>query len=88
MSAAFSKEKLSPRMLKCLAFIKANGMSIARHPGGFWARADWKGTHSGEWFGTTTVEALVKRHVLFYDQWQESRAGKFPTRATMTEKAL
>lgn len=75
-------------MLKCLAFIKDHGFSISRHPGGFWAQADWKGPHSGEWFGTTTVEALVKRSHVFYDQWQESRAGKFPIRATMTEKPL
>lgn len=81
-------EALSPHMLKCLAFIKANGMSITRHPGGFWAQADWRGIYSGDYFGTTTIEALVKRHMLFYDQWQESRQGKFPIRATMTEKGL
>lgn len=81
-------EALSSQMLKCLAFIKSHGMSIARHPGGFWAQADWKGIHSGDYFSTPTVEALVKRHMLFYDQWQEGRGGKFPIRATMTEKGL
>lgn len=80
-----AQEALSPMMLKCLAFIKGHGLSITRHPGGFWAEENWKG---GPYFGTTTVEALVKRHMLFYDQWQESSAGKFPIRATMTEKPL
>lgn len=75
-------------MLQCLAYIKHHGLSISRHPGGFWAQADWKGTCSGEWFGTSTIEALVKWHMLFYDQWQESRAGKFPIRAKMKEKPL
>lgn len=82
------RQALSPRMLECLAFISRHGLSITRYPGGFWAQAGWKGEHYGEWFGTSTIEALVKRHMLFYDQWQESRAGKFPIRATMTEKPL
>lgn len=88
MSDSTSIEKLSPRMLQCLAFVKAHGMSIYRHPGGFWTRADWKGPHSGEWFRPETVEALVTRHMLFYDRWQDSRAGTFPIRATVTEKPL
>jgi len=78
--------KLTLEMQRCVAFIQAHGLVIHRYPGGYWAEKDWG--HLTEHFGTSTVQALVNRHVLFYDQWQESRQGKFPIRATLTEKGL
>lgn len=78
--------ELSPEMQRCVAFIQAHGLMIHRYPGGYWAEQGWN-TFT-EHYGTSTVQALVKRNVLFYDQWQESRQGKFPIRATLTEKEL
>ena len=73
---------LSPEMRRCLDFVRRHAGQIHRHQGGYWAAQDWTFS-TGESFGTTTVEALVTRHYLAYDLWQESRAGRFPIRATL-----
>lgn len=62
-------------MQRCLEQI--NGGNITRYPGGFWY-PDGNGKTS---YGTTTVEALVKRGALEYCEWKESHARKFPIKA-------
>lgn len=74
-----NRSQLTPVMLKCMEFIREGDGSIYRHPGGFWGHAAFKLHES---FGTSTVEALVKRGVLEYVEWQEGRGGRFPIRAT------
>ena len=76
---------LSPEMQRCLDFVRRHGDQIYRHPGAFWAQKEWQ-PYTGEHFGTPTVEALVKRQYLAYDLWQAGRYGKFPIKATLTEK--
>ncbi|MDH4186357.1 MAG: hypothetical protein OEV08_05120 [Nitrospira sp.] len=70
---------LSPEMQRCLDFVQRQGGSIHRHQGGYWAAQDWKFS-TGEYFGTTTVEALVSRAVLVYSEWKDNR---FPIAATL-----
>lgn len=75
--------KLSPTMQECVRYVREHG-GIHRHPGGFWAHAAWR-LHSGGWFDTSTVHALVKRGVLQYVEWQSGRNGQFPITAKITE---
>jgi len=76
---------LSPEMQRCLEFVRRHGDQISRHPGGFWSTQDFTayqgGGGSARSFGTSTVEALVRRHYLAYDRWQDGRHSKFPIRA-------
>lgn len=74
---------LSPEMKKAFDFGQANGGKLIRHPGGFWCGV---GLNPGtsKTFGTTTVEALVKRKAAEYTTWKDNRSGKFPVEATMT----
>jgi len=68
---------LTPEMQKCLNQISTGDGTITRHPGGFWyPSGDGKLS-----FGTTTVEALVKRGRLEYCEWKESHGRKFAIKA-------
>lgn len=71
--------ELSHEMQWCLQNIKLSGGTITRYPGGFW-RPDGEGKPS---FGTTTIEALVKRGRLEYSEWKESHGRKFPIKASL-----
>jgi hypothetical protein len=71
------KTKISPEMKRCLDWIETCGGTITRYPGGFWY-PDGDGRPS---FGTTTIEALVKRGKLEYCDWKESHGRKFPIKA-------
>src|ERR1039457_1901721 len=75
---------LSPEMRRCLATIEGPRYQgvITRFPGGFWVPGVTRAGFCGH-FGTTTVEALVKRGTLIYDEWKESHGRRFPTRASM-----
>lgn len=77
--------KLTPTMLELVKYMKENGGVIHRHPGGFWAREGYGYlSHS---FGTSSVEALVKRGVATYTEWKDGKSGRFPivARLQLTE---
>lgn len=76
---------LSPTMRALVDYMRSHGNAIHRHLGGFWAREDWT-LHRGESFGTTSIEALVKRGVAQYTIWQQNRRGtsRFPIKAELT----
>ena len=78
-----STPKLSPEMAKALEAAKDAGGKLRRFPGGFWYPSD---KAQGEWFGTTTVEALVKRGAMTYSRWQQRHwpnLKPFPIEATV-----
>jgi hypothetical protein len=75
---------LSPTMKECADRIRSHCGVIVRYPGGFWCVENTAGETVAPTYGTTTVEALVKRGVLQYCEWRENRNGRFPTRARMT----
>lgn len=73
--------ELTLTMAACLERLRAHG-ELVRMPGGYWVRQGVKfsGSYPAEaWDGTTTVEALVRRGLAEYSQWQPGRGGKrFP----------
>lgn len=83
--------EMSATMAACLAFIEAarneHGGKIVRFPGGYWTHAgcDRNGRRPSQYFGTPTIEALVKRGWLRYSRWQEAtapaRSRSFPVEA-------
>ena len=73
--------KLTPTMQEALEYIREHG--ISRHPGGFWAHAEWRGPGSGPWFGTSTIAALHSRKLIEYTEWVRGRSGDFPVRASV-----
>ncbi len=81
--------KLSPEMEAARQHALAAGSGkLVRSPGGFWAAADAGKDRNGvpkPWFGTTTVEALVKRGAAEYTQWKDRNwDGKpFPVEVTV-----
>lgn len=75
-------QALSPTMERAVLFIRQNKNTIHRFPGGYWAQDTWK--HDGPHFGTTTIDALVWRGVLFYTAFQSHKTGQFPIRAELT----
>lgn len=72
---------LTLTMTACLERLRAHG-ELVRLPGGYWARQGVKfsGSSPAEtWDGTPTIEALVRRGLAEYSQWQQGRGGKpFP----------
>ena len=74
---------LSPEMKRCLEFVRKEGGSIYRFPGGYWAQENWRDV-GGRSFGTTTVEALISRGLLVYSAWNESK--RFPIQATLYQE--
>lgn len=75
-------QALSPTMERAVIFIRQHKNMIHRFPGGYWAQENWK--HDGPHFGTTTIEALVWRGVLYYTAFQSHKTGQFPIRAELT----
>lgn len=69
-------------MIACVEFIRKYG-AIERIPGGFWVQPGTSATYPS--FGTTTVEALVKRGAAKYTDWKENRNGRFPIKAELTQ---
>ena len=70
----------SPTMKALRDWIQERGGSITRFPGGFWTVEPW----GQKTWGTSSVEALVRRGALEYCDWKENRNGRFPIRARMT----
>jgi hypothetical protein len=76
-----SKE-LTPTMKELIGYMREHDGKIHRHPGGFWARGQ-SFAYLGKSYGTSSVEALVKRGIARYSDWQEGRNGRFPIEATL-----
>jgi hypothetical protein len=72
------KTEITPEMRRCLERINEASGTITRYPGGFWYPKEGMAS-----FGTTTVEALVKRGKLEYCEWKEYHGRKFPIKAKM-----
>lgn len=66
-------DELSPEMDRAAEFARKHGGKLYRHPGGFWGSETWSGMN-GKWFGTATVEALVKRGAATYSAYRGSFA--------------
>jgi hypothetical protein len=79
-----SKKELSETMKGLVEFMKRNENKIHRHPGGFWSKKEWASWRGELSYGTSSVDALVKRGVAQYSNWQEGRSGRFPIEATLT----
>jgi hypothetical protein len=84
------KIDLSHEMNDCLNFIEKHG-EIIRYSGGFWAEvnAEMLPLHNGgkltgyypkKYFGTNTIEALVKRNLIFPTEYKNSKYGKYPVK--------
>jgi len=69
-------------MREAVARAKTAGGLLTRYPGGFWCAGNYSQWDS---FGTSTVEALVKRGVMKYCAWQDGKHGRFPIAAELTE---
>jgi hypothetical protein len=74
-----TKKKLSPVMQQLIDSMRADGGTVARHPGGFW----YPTAKGATWYGTSTVEAIVARGAAEYSKWQEGRNGRFPIEARL-----
>ena len=81
--ASASGSALSTEMQRCLDRIAAHDGTITRYPGGFWIV-----DKSGLTYGTTTVQALVKRGWLEYCEWKENSRGKFPIKARIAPNEI
>lgn len=73
---------LSATMAIALAEALEHGGKLIRHVGGYWS---WPGcpkhAHNGnpeEYFGTSTVQALVDRGEMEFVEWKAGRGGEFP----------
>jgi hypothetical protein len=79
-------ENLSKRMQVAVQWAKEHAGTFWRHPGGYWGSERFY-DHHGVWFGTSTIEALVKRGVAEYSAWQEGRNGRFPIQAKLKDQS-
>lgn len=77
--------KLTRTMQTALAFANKHGGKLERYPGGFWMEPKHTGSTAKQWFGTSTVHALVTRGVMEYTAWQEGRNFKFPVEASVVK---
>jgi len=74
----------SPEMRAAIDCALEHGGKLIRYPGGFWSYEGW-GLHHGVYFGTTTIEAIVKRGAGEYTNQQRRRDGStFPIEVTVT----
>lgn len=74
--------KLSPTMRDAMKYANDEcGGKLKRFPGGFWCSTG-EGYHY-PWWGTSTIEALVKRGVATYTEWYEGQRARFPIEVTM-----
>lgn len=78
-----SINELSPTMREAIDHaIKHSGGDrakcvLVRFPGGFWGSREW--SYGELWFGTSTIEGIVKRGAGEYTRYQPSKkGGKFP----------
>lgn len=82
---------LSATMAIALADTIDHGGKLIRHVGGYWSWPNCpKRQHDGvpeEYFGTSTVEALVARGAFEYVEWKDGRNGKFPIAVAVKKSA-
>lgn len=79
------KEKpLTPTMEELLKWLEQQDQDLERFPGGFWTVAPW----GKRTWGTSTVEALVKRGHLIYVEWKTGRGNPFPIRARLVKTTV
>lgn len=75
---------ISKTMRIAIELAKEHGGKLTRYPGGFWGGPDWNGERH---VGTTTIEALVKRGMMTYTNYQTGRDRRpFPIEATLVQK--
>jgi len=72
---------LTPTMKRCVKYMQKAG-KLVRYPGGYWAAEHWE-RWTTPWYGTSTVEALVRRGEAVYIQWKDGKHGKFPVEVTI-----
>ena len=83
------KTKLSAVMRDCYEYAKQNGGILMRVPGSFHQPVKWMlANQEGQFFGSSTVEALVKRGYAEYSMWRMGRRGEFPIEVTMKEREV
>lgn len=81
------QDEISATMAACLAMASERG-KLVRYVGGYWSFAKAPRDHNGhptEYFGTSTVDGLVKRKRLAYCEYQPGRKGEFPIAAKLVE---
>jgi hypothetical protein len=72
----------SPTMKEAFDYAtKHNGGIFYRSPGGYWSISSERQAYP--WWGTPTIEGLVKRGAATYTEWREGRNGKFPVEVRM-----
>lgn len=83
------KTQLSKTMRDCYEYAKGNGGILTRFPGSFHQPVKWMlASQERQFFGSSTVEALVKRGYAEYSKWRMGRRGEFPIEVTMKDKDL
>lgn len=85
-----TKDLFTPTMQAAIdhALLHGGGISertvLVRFPGGFWSHVGWR-LHEGPYWGTTTIEGIVRRGGGEYTGWQTRKDGsKFPIEMTVT----
>lgn len=78
-------EELSPKMISAIKHMARNENTMVRFPGGYWARRGWS-AWNGPCFGTSTIEAIVRRGYAEYTVWKDGRT-RFPIECGLTRRA-
>lgn len=80
--------EISATMAAALAMAYDHEGRLERRAGGFWTwkGCPWNGRAPQEYFGTPTIEALVKRGRMAYVQFRPGRNGTFPIVAAIVEE--
>jgi len=80
-------EELSPKMISAIKHMARNENTMVRFPGGYWARRGWS-AWNGPCFGTSTIEAIVRRGYAEYTVWKDGRGNtRFPIECGLTKRA-
>jgi hypothetical protein len=79
---------LSPEMKATLVYMQSNGGRLFRWPGGFWAKDEYQ-LRSNIYFGTSTIQALVRRDLDEYVGYKAHTrgCGEFPIEVVLKESA-
>lgn len=83
-AGAHGSASLSATMSECVNRIRSHCGIITRYPGGFWCIENEAGETVAPTYGTSTVEALVRREALEYCEWKQSHGRQFPIKARLT----
>jgi hypothetical protein len=85
------RAEISATMRMAVLVTRERG-KLVRFPGGYWSYegCPWDGATPQTYFGTTTIQGLVRRGVLRYSQWRRKsrQHGEFPVEAVLDEAAL